>query len=73
MLLFPQSQLLRLKKKAAKQLAAARKISQKEITEIDRVSLQLLQNVPTSKATTLKSIKIKRIFVSEYRSLPILK
>ena len=31
------------KKEAANQLAAARKISQKEITENDRISLQLLQ------------------------------
>jgi hypothetical protein len=31
------------KKEAAKQLAAARKISQREITENDRISLQLLQ------------------------------
>jgi hypothetical protein len=31
------------KKEAAKQLAAARKISQREITENDRISLQLFQ------------------------------
>ena len=42
-IIYPVTLTLAQKKEAAKQLAAARKISQKEITENDRISLQLFQ------------------------------
>jgi plasmid maintenance system antidote protein VapI len=42
-IIYPVTITLAQKKEAAKQLAAARKISQKEITENDRISLQLFQ------------------------------